>query len=81
MPAPKLFLSSGDIAAVMGMSIRQAQNLLSMFELHGKVVHNGRVKLVSVDVFSRHLSEQDGTDPGERKREIQEFLREARHGA
>lgn len=78
MPAPKIFLTSADIAAATGISIRQAQYTLNMFERQGQVVRNGRVKMVDINIFSRYLSEQDGADPKQRKRDIQEFLREHR---
>ena len=76
MPAPKIFLTSADIAAATGISIRQAQYTLKMLEQRGQVVRNGRVKMVDINIFSRYLSEQDGTDPKQRKRDIQDFLRE-----
>lgn len=78
MPAPKIFLTSADIAAVMGISVRQAQYTLNMFEQRGQVVRNGRVKMVDINVISRYLSEQDGADLKQRKRDIQDFLREYR---
>lgn len=78
MPAPKIFLTSSDIAAVTGISIRQAQYTLNMFERKGQVVHNGRAKMVDINIFSRYLSDQDGADPKQRKRDIQDFLREHR---
>ena len=76
MPAPKIFLTSSDIAAAIGISIRQAQYILCMFEQRGQIVRNGRIKMVDINVLSRYLSDQDGTDPKERKRDIQDFLRE-----
>lgn len=78
MPAPKIFLTSADIAAATGISIRQAQYTLNMFEQRGQVVRNGRVKMVAINVFARYLSEQDGQDPKQHKRDIQDFLREQR---
>ena len=78
MPAPKIFLTSADIAAATGISIRQAQYTLNMFEQQGQVVRNGRVKMVDINVISRYLSEQDGADLKQRKRDIQDFLREYR---
>ena len=78
MPAPKIFLTSADIAAVMGISVRQAQYTLNMFEQQGQVVRNGRVKMVDINVISRYLSEQDGADLKQRKRDIQDLLREYR---
>ena len=78
MPAPKIFLTSADIAAVMGISVRQAQYTLNMFEQQGQVVRNGRVKMVDINVISRYLSEQDGADLKQRKRDIQDFLRDYR---
>ena len=78
MPAPKIFLTSADIAAVMGISVRQAQYTLNMFEQQGQVVRNGRVKMVDINVIIRYLSEQDGADLKQRKRDIQDFLREYR---
>ena len=80
MPAAKIFLTSADISAVMGISIRQAQYTLNMFEQRGQVVRNGRVKMVDINIFSRYLCEQDGADPKQRKHDIQEFLREQRTG-
>lgn len=76
MPAPKIFLTSADIAAATGISIRQAQYTMNMFEQKGQVVRNGRVKLVDIGIFSRYLCDQDGTDPIQRKIDIQNFLRE-----
>ena len=78
MPAAKIFLTSADISAVMGISIRQAQYTLNMFDQRGQTVRNGRKKMVDPNIFSRFLSEQDGADLRERKRDIQEFLREAK---
>lgn len=49
-----------------------------MFEQQGQVVRNGRVKMVDINVISRYLSEQDGADLKQRKRDIQDFLREYR---
>ena len=71
---------SADIAAATGISIRQAQYTLNMFEQRGQVVRNGRVKMVDINIFSRYLCEQDGADPKQRKHDIQEFLREQRTG-
>lgn len=62
----------------MGISIRQAQYTLNMFDQRGQTVRNGRKKMVDLNIFSRFLSEQDGADLRERKRDIQEFLREAK---
>lgn len=78
MPAPKIFLSSEDIAEFMGISRREAQYLLTMFEKRGQIVRNGRVKLVSVGIFSIYLSAQDGQDPSYHKNEIKDYLREKR---
>lgn len=76
MPATKLFLTSADISAVTGISLRQAQYVLNMFEKRGQAIRNGRIKLVDINILSRYLSEQDGTDPKQRKKDIQEFLKE-----
>lgn len=62
MPAAKIFLTSADISAVMGISIRQAQYTLNMFDQRGQTVRNGRKKMVDLNIFSRFLSEQDGAD-------------------
>lgn len=75
MPAAKIFLTSADISAVMGISIRQAQYTLNMFDQRGQTVRNGRKKMVDLNIFSRFLSEQDGADLRERKRDIQESCR------
>ncbi len=79
MPAPKLFLTSFDIAGVTGMSIRSAQNMLCMFADQGKVVRCGdsnRGRMVDINIFVRYLCEQDGADPLERKKDIMNCLKE-----
>ena len=81
MPAAKIFLTSADISAVMGISIRQAQYTLNIFDQRGQTVRNGRKKMVDLNIFTRFLSEQDGGDLRERKRDIQEFLRETKKEA
>ena len=43
MPAAKIFLTSADISAVMGISIRQAQYTLNMFDQRGQTVRNGPI--------------------------------------
>ena len=78
MPAPKIFLGSDDIALLMGISRREAQYMLNMFEQRGQTIKNGRVKLVSISIFSRYLAEQDGQDPINHKNDIKDFLRERR---
>ena len=80
-PTPKFTPASADISAVMGISIRQAQYTLNMFDQRGQTVRNGRKKMVDLNIFSRFLSEQDGADLRERKRDIQEFLQEAKKEA
>ena len=52
-----------------------------MFDQRGQTVRNGRKKMVDLNIFSRVLSEHDGTDLRERKWDIQEFLREAKKEA
>lgn len=84
MPAPKIFLNSSDIAAVTGMSLRSAQNMLSMFAMKGQIFRCGkssRGQMVDINIFVRHLCEQDGADPKERKREITDCLREIGGGS
>ena len=79
MAAPKIFLTSGDIADVTGMSIRSAQNLLNMFAGRGQVVRCGdsnRGRMVDVNIFVKYLCDQDGADPVSRKHDIMECLRE-----
>lgn len=81
MPAPKLFLTSGDIAIVTGFCLREAQYMMRMFTQRGKTVaigRGGRIRAVDVNVLARYLSDQDHTDPKERKREIVEILRAAK---
>lgn len=83
MPAPSIFLNSSDIASIMGFSLRSAQNMLAMFDMRGQTVRSGkssRGQLVSLNVFVRYLCEQDGEDPVQRKRDIQECLRENHAG-
>ncbi len=50
MPAAKIFLTSADISAVMGISIRQAQYTLNMFDQRGQTVRNGRKKMVDLRI-------------------------------
>lgn len=76
MPAAKMFLSSKDIAEIIGISLREAQYMLCAFELKNQAITIGRRKLVDVDVFCRHLSEKDGESFKERKQNVQAFLRE-----
>lgn len=79
MPAPKIFLTSGDIAEVTGMSVRSAQNILCMFARKGQVVRcadSNRGRMVDINIFVRYLCDQDGADPKERKRDIQCCLKE-----
>ena len=81
MPARKLFLKTADIAAVTGFSIREAQYMMKMFTQKGKTVpigREGRVRAVDVNVLAKYLSNHDGTDPKERKREIVEILAEGK---
>ena len=80
MPAPRVFLTSKDIATVTGMSIRSAQNMLYMFAHQGQVVRRGdsnRGCMVDINIFVRYLCKQDGADPVERKNDIMNCLREA----
>lgn len=79
MPAPKIFLTSNDIADITGMSVRSAQNMLCMFARSGQVVRCGdsnRGRMVDINIFVRYLCEQDGADPKERKKDILECLKE-----
>ncbi|MBR6982075.1 MAG: hypothetical protein IKH75_00855 [Ruminococcus sp.] len=79
MSAPKLFLTSNDIAAVTGMSVRSAQNMLCMFARKGQVVRCGdsnRGRMVDINILVSYLCEQDGADPEQRKKDIKECLRE-----
>ena len=75
MPA-RVFLDSNDIATVMGVCQREAQRMLCMFELRGKVVRRGVKKMVDVRVLTNHLCEQDGADPVQRRKDILEVVRE-----
>lgn len=79
MPAPKLFLTSTDIAGITGMSLRSAQELLKAFDKRGQTIHYShasRSKMVDVDLFTQYLCDQDGQDPKVRKRNILEYLKE-----
>lgn len=83
MPAPKLFLSTADIAAVTGICQRSAQDMMCAFSARGQTVKSGksnRGRLVSINHFVRYLCEQDGEDPAERKRDIIELLKEINGG-
>lgn len=79
MPAPKIYMNSADIAAVMGISTRSARNMLAMFDMQGKTVKSGqssRGRLVSISIFVQYLCDQDGADPVQCKRDIIDCLRE-----
>lgn len=65
-----LYMGSREIAKVMGISVRQAQIILNMFEQQGKVIRNGTRKRVSVRVLSEYLSKQDGSDSKSVAKEI-----------
>lgn len=83
MPAPKLFLTVKDIVAVTGFGIREAQYMMRMFTMKGKTVpigRGGKIRAVDLNVLARYLSEQDGVDIKERKREIVEILRSVKEG-
>ena len=83
MPARKLFLTTSDISKVTGFKMRESQYMMKMFTMKGKTVavgRGGKIRAVDVNVLARYLSEQDGTDPKERKREIVEILTEAKEG-
>ena len=83
MPAPKLFLSSTDIAAVTGVCQKTAQNMLAMFAMRGQTVKSGRSnrgRLVGINIFVNYLCEQDGEDPKQRKKDVMELLREINGG-
>lgn len=77
MPAARVYLNSHDIAQVTGISLREAQYMLSMFENRNQVVSHGRKKTVYIGILSKYLAQQDGSDPNEVKREIQLSLRTA----
>lgn len=76
MPAAKLFLSSDDISAITGVSLRRAQEILCMFDMRGQVIRNGRRRLVDVNNFCCYLSDQDGIDVEARKKDVMNVLRE-----
>lgn len=76
MPAARVYLNSYDLTQVMGISLREAQYMLSMFEQRNQVVAHGRKKTVYVGTLSRYLAAQDGSDPNEVKRDIQNSLRQ-----
>lgn len=83
MPAPKLFLSSADIAAVTGVCRKSAQNMLAMFDMNGQTIKSGksnRGRLVSINHFVTFLCSQDGEDFDTRKRDIMDLLRETGGG-
>lgn len=81
MPAARIYLNSHDIAQVTGVSLREAQYMLAMFEERGQVVKHGRKKTVYVGILSKYLAQQDGSDPNEVKREIQLSLKQVAQGA
>lgn len=72
-----------DIVAVTGFGIREAQYMMRMFTMKGKTVpigRGGKIRAVDLNVLARYLSEQDGVDIKERKREIVEILRSVKEG-
>ena len=83
MPAPKLFLSTSDISMVTGFGLRESQYMMKMFTMKGKTVaigRGGKIRAVDINILARYLSEQDGTDPKQRKKEIVEILRATQGG-
>lgn len=77
MPAPKrLYMDSREIAAITGVSLRQAQEWMRKFEQDGHTIRNGRSRLVLVDAFAAYLTQGAENDHLKRKHEIQSALQE-----
>ena len=77
MPAPKrLYMNSREISGVTGVSLREAQDLLCMFEQQGNTIRSGRSRLVSVDAFAMFLCGDRPDDYLKRKYELQDVLME-----
>ena len=75
----KLYLKSTDVAAVLGISRRCAENMMAMFEMHGDVVRlspqqKSSPKLIHVRKLAGFLAEQDGGHVDDRVEEIYECL-------
>lgn len=73
-----MFLSSADIASVLGISRRNAQYMIAMFADQGKTVRGGKsdkVQRVGINTFASYLCEQDGESLALRKKEISDYLK------
>lgn len=62
MPAPTLYIGSGEIAGLLRISRREAQYMMAMFRDKGLTINVGRICRVSLKTFARFISEQDGSD-------------------
>lgn len=82
MPAARVYLSSSEIANTLSISSREAQYMLRMFEMQGKVVKRGTARRVYVGTLADWLAKQDGNDPILLKRELQAAVKpkDARKG-
>ena len=65
MPAALVYVGSREISCLLGISIREAQYQLNMFESKGKVLRFGKLKKVALRTLTDYVCEQDGSDPSE----------------
>ena len=81
MPAPKMYLTTHDIAGLNGICLRTAQYMMRMFTNKGLTVSRGltpRGRRVDIDTYVKYMCDQDGSDPKRRKENIREYLKEAK---
>ena len=75
MPAPRLYIGSGEIAALLGVSLREAQYIIKGYELQGKTLNLKRNKRVALRTFANDIAAQDGSDPNKLFYDLKEELK------
>ena len=75
----KLYLRTSDVAKVLGISRRTAENMMIMFERYGWTIRlrpdvESSARLVNVRKLAGFLVEQDGGRVEDRVREIYECI-------
>lgn len=77
MPAPTLYIGSGEIAGLLRISRREAQYMMAMFRDRGQTVNEGRISRVSLKTFARYLAAQDGSDAADTFNDLKQALKGA----
>ena len=77
MPAPRVYIGTAEIAALLSVSDREAQRIMKVFELRGQTAMTGRLRRVSLKTFARFISDQDGSDPAETYDDMKAALKTA----